>query len=81
MVARNLGKMGRKGVTLNPGHFTQLGESRRSLSRGRELNDDELTRLFFVLLRRRVRSGTWTRCSLHSSNAQHSRTRVDQGSS
>lgn len=30
MVARNLGKMGRKGVTLNPGHFTQLGESRLS---------------------------------------------------
>lgn len=25
MVARNLGKMGKKGVTLNPGHFTQLG--------------------------------------------------------
>jgi hypothetical protein len=26
-VAQNIGKMGRKGITLQPGHFTQLGQS------------------------------------------------------
>lgn len=36
-VAQNIGKMGRKGITLQPGHFTQLGKSDDSstIARGR----------------------------------------------
>jgi len=82
MVARNLGKMGRKGVTLNPGHFTQLGESilGRSSRRKRSRRGADLSR--WVCFRRwRVRPGTWIGCSLHSSDDQHSRTCFDQGSS